>query len=103
LYRGETDCYFPENMETEKKTQSILGSSFVGAINHRDAVLKGQYDPNLVYNPNPHLFPTYKGKVKLPTGELKVVFECKPVLLSRFDYEDGCSPARVHFACSYLL
>jgi len=26
LYRGETDCYFPENMETEKKTQSILGS-----------------------------------------------------------------------------
>jgi len=48
--------------------------------------LKGQYDPNLVYNPNPHLFPTYKGKSgKLPTGELKGVFEGKPVLLSRFE------------------
>jgi len=86
LYRGETNCYFPENMETEKKMQSILGSSFVGAIKHREAVLKGQYDKNLVYNPNPDLFPTYKGKSgKLPTGELKGVFEGKPVLLSRFE------------------
>jgi len=86
LYRGETDCYFPENMETEKKMQSILGSSFVGAIKHREAVLKGQYDPNLAYNPNPDLFPTYKGKLdKLPTGELEGVFGGKPVLLSRFE------------------
>jgi len=86
LYRGETNHYFPENMETEKKTQSILGSSFVGAIKHRDAVLKGQYDPKLAYNPNQHLFPTYKGKSgKLPTGELKGVFEGKHVLLSRFE------------------
>jgi len=86
LYRGETDRYFPENMETEKKTQSILGSSFVGAIKHRDAVLKGQYDQKLAYNPNQHLFPTYKGKLgKLPTGELKGVFKGKPVLLSRFE------------------
>jgi len=86
LYRGETNCYFPENMETEKNTQSILGSSFFGAIKHRDAALKGQYDPNLAYNPNQSLFLTYKGKSgKLPTGELKGVFEGKRVLLSRFE------------------
>jgi hypothetical protein len=86
LYRGETDCYFPENMETEKKTQSILGSSFIGAIAHREALLKGEYDPDLAYNPNPQLFPTYMGKSgKLPTGELEGVFEGKPVLLSRFE------------------
>jgi len=48
--------------------------------------LKKQYDPNLVYNPNPHLFPTYKAKKgELPTGELEGVFEGKPVLLSRFE------------------
>jgi len=86
LYRGETNHYFPENMETEKKMQSILGSSFVGAIKHREAVLKKQYNPNLAYNPNQHLFPTYKSKSgKLPTGELKGVFKDMPVLLSRFE------------------
>jgi len=86
LYRGETDCYFPENMETEKKTQNILGNSFIGAIGNREAVLRGEYDPNLDYNPNPHLFPTYMGKLgNLPTGELEDVFEGKPVLFSRFE------------------
>jgi len=86
LYRDETNCYFPENMETEKRTQSILGHSFIGAIGHREAVLRGEYDPKLAYNPYPHLFPTYKGKLgKLPTGELKGVFKRMPVLLSRFE------------------
>jgi len=87
LYRGETDCYFPDNTKAEKKTESILGSSFVGAIDHRDAVLKGQYDPKLAYNPHQHLFPTYKGNRlgQPPTRELEGVFEDKPVLLSRFE------------------
>jgi len=53
---------------------------------HREALLKGEYDPNLVYNPNPHLFPTYMGKTgKFPSGELEGVFQGKPVLLSRFE------------------
>jgi len=65
----------------------VLGSSFVGPIKHRDAILKGEYDPKLVYNPNMLLFPTYGGNSfhQLPTRELKGVFEGKPVLLSRFE------------------
>jgi len=49
--------------------------------------LKGEYDPKLAYNPNPLLFPTYKGNRlgQPPTGELEDVFEGRPILLSRFE------------------
>jgi len=41
LFKADSMCYFPNNNETEKKTQSVLGSSFVGAIKQREAILKG--------------------------------------------------------------